>query len=267
MTERGVEALKADREAVLEVARSLSPEEWAAASDCAGWRVQDVIAHMSSVFLSVVDPSRLPPGVPGDLEASQEAPVAERRDWAPEQVLAEYEELSEKAIDAVAGLQAPGMSETVIPIENAGMYPLHLVANAFAFDHFCHLRNDILQPNGPIDRPVPPADETRIGATLDWLIAGLPQMSAAATDAAVVKPMTLRIDGPGGGAWTIRPPAGEGHAQVEEGEAADAAAVVTTTGEDFVLWSTGRRPWRERNVKVEGDESYAASVLDAIKLF
>lgn len=265
MSERGVEALKADHEEVLKVARSLTAEEWGLPSDCAGWRVQDVIVHMADVFRAVVDPGALPPGVPGDIEASQSARVEARREWTAEKVLAEYEDLGGRAIEALGGLQAPGAGDTVIPLDNLGSYPMHMIANAFAFDHFCHLRNDILKPNGPIDRPAPPDDETRVGATIEWLIAGLPQMAPDAMRSAVREPIGLRLTGPGGGEWTISPARGDGLVQVAEG--VDAATVVTSPGAEFVIWATHRRPWRERDVTIDGDEAYAQSVLDAIHLF
>ncbi|MBA2624990.1 MAG: hypothetical protein H0U89_05230 [Acidimicrobiia bacterium] len=49
------------------------------------------------------------------------------------------------------------------------------MANALAFDHYCHLGNDILSPLGPINRPSPPGDALRLGAPLEWLIAGIRQ--------------------------------------------------------------------------------------------
>ena len=265
MSERGVQSLRADHEAVLDVARSLSADEWAAPSGCAGWRVQDVLAHLACTFRTVAEPGTLPPGVTGDLEATQEVGVAERKDWPPDRVLAEYEELGTRAIEALAGLQAPGIGENMIPIENAGMYPLHMVANALAFDHYCHLRNDILQPGGPVDRPSPPHDDLRLEATLEWLIAGLPQMPGPAIAEAVEAPVVLDLTGPGGGTWTIRP-GGDG-VEVTDGRADDAVATIRSSAQDFVVWSTLRRPWRDLGVETEGDTAAAERVLDAIHLF
>ncbi len=267
MSERGVKALTAEREEVLKVARSLSAEEWELPSDCDGWRVQDVIVHMADVCRAVVDPGELPPGVPGKTEATMDARVDARREWSSEKVLAEYEDLSGRALEALAGLQNPAVGENVIPLDDLGSYPMHLIANAFAFDHFCHLRNDLLKPNGPLDRPVPPSDELRIGATLEWLMAGLPQMSGEAMKTVVTKPIGLEITGPGGGEWTIRPAEGDGLVVVSEGIGEDAAAVVTSPGAEFVVWATQRRPWRERKIIRELDADYAADVLDAINLF
>ena len=151
MTKRGVEAVAADSQEALALGESLTTEEWMADSDCAGWKVKDVFADLSSVFRQVADPASAVEGATDDTEANQELYVAERKDWPPAQVLDEYREWSEKGIAALAGLQEPPMADTVIPLNDLGSHPLHLLANALAFDHYCHLRNDVLAPNGPID--------------------------------------------------------------------------------------------------------------------
>jgi hypothetical protein len=205
--------------------------------------------------------------VPGDLEATQAAQAEAHRSWTADEVLADYEDVSAKALGSVIGLQAPGMAETVIPIENAGHYPLHMVVNAFAFDHYCHLRFDVLRPNGPIDRPVPPSDDTRLGATLEWLLAGLPQMAADAMRDTVTRPVALTLTGPGGGTWTVNPAAGDGFVEVVDGPDGEVAATITSTTDDFIVWATHRRPWTERSVELGGDDAYAAQVVEAIHLF
>jgi len=267
MSDQGVEAFRADRDEVLKVARSLTADEWASPSDCDGWRVQDVVAHMANVCRAVVDPGSLAPGVAGDLEATQAAQADAHRSWTADEVLADYEDVSAKALESVIGLQAPGMAETVIPIENAGHYPLHMVVNAFAFDHYCHLRYDVLRPNGPIDRPVPPSDDVRLGATMEWLLAGLPQMAADAMRRTVTRPVALVLTGPGGGTWTVEPASEDGLVEVLDGRQDDVAAMITSSTDDFIVWGTHRRPWKECAVTLSGDESYGAEVAEAIHLF
>src|SRR4051812_9746435 len=235
MTAEGVAALRADRDVVLVLLADLAPGEWQAASDCDGWRVQDVVAHLANTFRAVADPSALPPGVPGDLEASQDAQVAAHRDWTPAEVKADYTAISAAALDLLEQWQGPPPVTTLIPIEDAGHYPLHLVANALAFDHFCHLRNDILKPLGPIDRPAPPADDLRGRATLEWLMAGLPQMSPS-LKSVLTQPLGLSLTGPGAGSWTIA--TGDGEISVNSGTSAATTVRGSTT--DFIVWATHR---------------------------
>ena len=82
-----------------------------------------------------------------------EAPVAERRSWTIEDVLAEFETYSGQVADLGATLQDPPMSETLLPMGDLGTHPMAIMPSTFLFDNYCHLRNDILKPNGPIDRP------------------------------------------------------------------------------------------------------------------
>src|SRR5437870_1676756 len=82
-------ALRIESEHLLTVCRTLTAEEWAAPSACAGWRVQDVVAHLASLAHGSVNPLAMRPA--RDAEAMNEKLVAIRRNWSPEQVLTEYE--------------------------------------------------------------------------------------------------------------------------------------------------------------------------------
>ncbi len=152
MSKLAIDALRAERQLVLELAESLSPADWQTPSDCAGWRVQDVIAHMAATFHSIADPSSNGDGDPGtnDAEKLAEIPVGVRRSWSSADVLSEYSEWSTKAIDALASMQEPPLADMIIPLANLGSHPMHILANALVFDHYCHLRHDLLAPNGGV---------------------------------------------------------------------------------------------------------------------
>ena len=107
-----------------------------------------------------------------------------------EDVIAEYETYSGQVADLVATLQDPPMSETMLPMGDLGTHPMAIMPSTFLFDNYCHLRNDILKPNGPIDRPEPPRDEMRLQPTIEWMLAGLPWMCASQL-AFVDRPITL----------------------------------------------------------------------------
>jgi len=263
MSALGVEGLRAEREAILEIAKSLSDDEWNAPSDCEGWAVRDVVAHMGAIFHGIADPSKMI-DLSAGTEVSMEAPVAERRSWPVADVLAEYETYSGQIAEMGASLQDPPMSETMLPMGDLGTHPMSIMPSTFVFDGYCHLRNDILKPNGPIDRPEPPRDEKRLRPTIEWMLAGLPWMCAEQL-AFVDRPIVLEITGVGGGTWTVGPGGDDGRVLVREGASADAVATVTTDSHDFVIWGTKRRPWRDL-VRVSGDTGYAERVLDGIKI-
>jgi hypothetical protein len=151
-----------------------------------------------------------------------------------------------------------------------GTHPMKLLPNILLFDSYCHLRNDILVPNGPIDRPRPPDDEQRVVPTIEWMLAGLPWMCPALA-AIVDQPFVLELTGVGEGTFTIsgteRGPGSDGdRVVIVDGAAPDAAATASSSAIDFVTWGTQRRPWRNY-VKVDGDTAYATNILDAINIF
>ncbi len=265
MSELGVQGLRAERASAIEIFRSLTTDEWNAASDCAGWAVRDVVAHMGSILHGVADPSVMV-DISGGAEKAMEVPVDERRAWPVEDVLAEYETYSAQIADATETFQSPPLSETLLPMADLGTHPMAIMSNMFLFDVYCHLRNDILQPNGPVDRAEPPRDETRLRPTIEWMLAGLPWMSADSLGDVVDRPLTLVLTGVGGTTSTVAPGGDDGRMLVTDGPSSDAAATVTSDAHDFVVWGTRRRPWRDY-VTIEGDSAYASRVLDAIRIF
>jgi len=265
MSTQAVEGFRAEREAILELTKSLSDDEWNMPSDCDGWSVRDVLAHLACSLHGVVDPAFLP-DMSGGTENAMEPPVAERRSWPLAEVLDEYTTYSAQAADVFAMAQEEPMASTMLPMGELGTHPMSILAGTFLFDSYCHLRNDILQPHGPIDRPEPTRDDMRLTGIMEWMLAGLPWMCPALAGL-VDRPLVLALTGPGGGTYTIAPAdaTSDGRVRVVEGGAADAAATVTSTAHDFVIWGTHRRPWRTF-VTVDGDDAYAAPILDAIDI-
>ena len=145
-----------------------------------------------------------------------------------------------------------------------GTYPMHQLADAYAFDLYCHLRIDVLAPHGPIERDVPAADEARVAPAVGWMLAGLPKMQGDAFPF-VDRPFTLRLTGPGGGQWTISG-SGDGHVDVGPGEDPNSAATITSDAHAFVLWGTKRADWRD-HVEIEGDDTeFVERFLDTLNI-
>jgi uncharacterized protein (TIGR03083 family) len=262
MTSEAVIALGNERREVLELCRSLSDDEWALPSDCAGWSVQDVIAHMASTVhpsLSLLKAFTLP-----NVEDANEVLVGQRRSMTPAEQLREYETWSGRSLRFLGMMQRQPLASVPLPLADLGAHQAHWLANAAVFDHYTHLRVDLLRPTGPIDRPAPPSDPMRLRPTIAWLVELLPGLaddSLAWLDAEV----DLRLVGPGGGTWAFTRRSGKLELASSAGDAA--AATITSTTPEFVIWSTKRRDWRERDVEIKGDDAIAARVLDAIHIF
>jgi hypothetical protein len=146
-------------------------------------------------------------------------------------------------------------------LNDLGTYPCHLLADAFAFDLYCHLRVDLLAPTGAVTRTLPEITDELLSPGIGWMLAGLPQMCQPLA-ALLDRPIGMVLDGPGGGSWTLQP--GRPFLAVEGG-LDDPAATVTSSATEFVRWGTKRADWRS-SCSVEGDESFAATVLDAMNI-
>ncbi len=258
----GLRANHADLQAVL---AQVTSEQWDQPSACSGWSVRDVLAHVTSNFKEMIAPSPSEPPPPGaTAEMAMEALVEPRRSWTPEELLAEYEQYREAAFAALAALQEEPLALAPLPVGDLGTYQMHQLADAYCFDHYCHLRHDLLGPAGPLSLEVPEVDDLRLRPGIGWMWAGLPQMCTEAMRV-VDRPLTVTLTGPGGGAWTILPADESGLVSVVEGADPRAAARVTSSAHDFVSWATTRSPWRSM-CTVTGDGDYAARVLDAVDI-
>ncbi len=189
--------------------------------------------------------------------------LAPRLDWSPAQVVEELQTYGPRLLEALTALQDEPLASTPMTMSDLGTYPMHQLADAYAFDLYCHLRVDILAPLGPIERQVPPADDARLGPAVGWMLAGLPQMQGDAFPF-VDRPLVLRLTGPGGGRWTIRG-TGDGHVDVEPADDSAPAATITSEAHDFVLWGTKRADWRDL-ATVEGDTELAQRFLDTLNI-
>jgi uncharacterized protein (TIGR03083 family) len=263
VSKAGLAALEIAVQEVKAVISTLTEEEWSRPSGCKGWSVRDLVAHMSSNYKETVDPSPAP-AEPINLPAERmmDMLVDMRDGWTNQQILDEYLAFADQAVAVLASMQEEPLASTVIPLADLGSYPMNQLADAYAFDHYCHLRIDLLAPDGPIERKMPNADAVRLAPAIGWMITGMPQMQAD-LGRTLSAPITLTLTGPGGGVWTIAP-AGAA-ITVTPGKTPGTVADVSSNGHSFINWGTQRSDWRE-HCKVTGDEPVAAQFLDALNI-
>lgn len=267
MTSQAIEALQLIHGDLKTLLNDIDEADWARPSACEGWRVQDVFAHVSSNMKETVEPTPPPEDPPPAMKAEEamEALVAPRRDWTSTELLAEYDRYYEDWLGAMSAMQDEPTASTVAPLADLGEHPLHLVANAYAFDHYCHLRIDLLQPSGPLTAALPEPTDAMVRPGIDWMLAGMPQMQPDELPPLLTKPLRLVLTGPGGGTWTLAPGAdGELFTITETGDG-EVAATVTSSAHDFVSWGTKRSDWHAA-CTVDGDEAYAVAILDVINI-
>jgi uncharacterized protein (TIGR03083 family) len=229
-----IDGLRADRNALVEIARQLSATQWDSPSGCEGWTTKDLVSHMASLFWDVVDGSAAPDTAGLGIEEAAAVKVEARRAMAPDEVLADYEAVSVRAIEALATVATLDMD---IPFSDFESYPASLVPAAFCFDHYTHIRADLFRPRGSLAGDPPASDELRLAPTLDWIEAAIAKQNAVAV-ASMRGRIEIVVSGPGG--RTI--PVGEG----------DHVASVESDGLSLVLWITQRSQWDEVGARAQG---------------
>jgi uncharacterized protein (TIGR03083 family) len=244
MTNAAIDALHADREALLQICAGLSDADWKADSGCPGWSVQDLVTHLGTLYWMVVDPSTLPDAGGQPTEVAQEIHVDARRAWSAEQVVEDYRSVSTAAVRLLAELQAQDFE---VPLGDLGTYHVSLLPSAFVFDHYTHIRADLFPPRGPLAGPAPGAGEAQLGVAVDWIDAALPQQNRA---------VLQQLDGSGAVMLDVTGSKGR---TIEVGSG-PVVATVTGPAPALIRWVTQRGSWDELGVVAAGDETALAAV-------
>ena len=242
------DSLEADRAALLEICAGLGDADWQAGSGCAGWSVQDVVAHMAALYWLVVDPTKLPDVTGLATEDAQEVYVAGRRSLSPAEVVADYEAVSAAALPVLASLDGQTFE---LPLGDLGTYQATVVPTAYSFDHFVHIRMDLFPPRGPLTGEPPPSDELRLAPTLAWVAAALPQQSAEVL-ATLPGSITFDLSGPAARRIT----AGSG----------DPLGEVSLPAPDFIRAITRRTNWDAAKIDSTSPDLTPA-LLSRLKVF
>jgi uncharacterized protein (TIGR03083 family) len=245
-----LDALQADRAELLRTCGALDESGWRSESGCPGWSVQDLVAHMGTLFWAVVDPSALPDVAGLPTEAAGEVYVQSRRAQSAAEVLDDYAAVSDKAMAALAGFAGV---EAEVPLGDLGTYPAQALPAAFCFDHYTHIRADLFAPRGPLTGPLPPSDELRLHPTLDWIEAALPQQNRPLVES-LTGTVEVVITGPAARTIRLGPPSGP------------VLARVSSDGDGCVRWITQRATWEEVGGRAEGEADVLAG-MRGLKVF
>jgi hypothetical protein len=266
MTYQGFEAARTLVDDALRIGRSLSIEEWTAPSAADGWTVQDVYTHMAYFFNTIADPEVEQPDNPsGKAEVLNDLSVEERGDWSPDQTMEYYTTQSTAGLVALEALQSPEMAEATLELADLGTYNLSLLADAVAFDHLVHLTSDILAPHGPIKRQPLEMSSERLQPTLNWMIAGLPQMCGQELKPVLDSPVGIVLNGLGARSIVLSKSEGKIHVEDVQDPSALPEDRAESTTDAFLRWGTQRELW-SRAVTTRGDKQYVTRVLDAINI-
>jgi uncharacterized protein (TIGR03083 family) len=229
---RWMDAARVERERMHALLSGLSVEAWEAATDCEGWAVRDVVAHLVGAAesnASIRETVRQgwaarSAEVDGDLiDKVNEIQVRERRTVSPARLLTDLSEASARGIARRTGL--PGwLRALVVPFgPPLGTKPIgYLFGRIYTRDSWMH-RIDICRATGA--DLVVSADHD--GTLVEDVVAEWAE--------AVDGPFDLRLTGPAGGRWSRgTDPANPGTPSGDETSAIELDAV------EFVRTVSGR---------------------------
>ncbi|GAA4620369.1 hypothetical protein GCM10023196_004080 [Actinoallomurus vinaceus] len=264
MTQAGLDAARLSVDNLEKIIPLVSAEQWEAPSACDGWRVIDVVAHLAALATEAVAPPKPDPSWPKNRERYHDLRVDERRGWSHAEVLAEWHRSAPLQLKLLEAGQDKEIADDPIEVTGLGTYPRHLLANTMAFNVFCHLRNDMLAPDGPLPFTLPEPTAREVGPAVEFMIAGIPQMQGPELTATVTEPLVLDLTGPGASTVTVMPTRpGEGRMTIRPG--AHGTTRISSTALDFIKWGTTRKPWRDY-CSVAGDAAAAARFLDVLNI-
>jgi uncharacterized protein (TIGR03083 family) len=241
-----------------------SPDQWGWPSNCPGWRIHDVVGHLAASARQSRDPlpAMLPLPVGLARERQHDYEVTRRIHWSVPEVLEELRTYAPRKLRLLEKLQAEPAASQAIDLPGLGVYPSHAVANAAAFDLYCHLYLDIAPVLG-LSLTTDDIGHEVIYPIIQWMMWGLPQMQGSVLADTVDRPITLRLSGPGDSAWTVR--RCDEDAGLVVSEADDGIVTVTSTARDFICWGTKRAAWQPL-CTVTGERGLVAEFLGTLNI-
>ncbi|MCV7229817.1 maleylpyruvate isomerase N-terminal domain-containing protein [Mycolicibacterium komossense] len=264
MTEAGVASARLSAAQLDELIPHIHDSQWDSPSACAGWRVIDVLAHLGALAHEAVDPPPPEPGLPTVRERYHDLRVDQRRSLSHAEVIDEWRTYTPRQLDLLEADQASTRSAGPVTVPGLGVYPRHLLANTMAFNVLCHLRYDMLAPDGPLPFTLPPPTDQQVSPAIGFMLAGLPQMQGPELDNTVTVPLSLELTGPGATTVTVHPARGSGtRLTLSPGD--DGSTRIRSTALSFIAWGTTRKPWRPY-CTISGDEPVAAAFLDCLNI-
>lgn len=250
MTEPVLELIEQTWSSIDELCSELSPKEWKLPTDCPGWTVQDQLAHICAIenFLlgeeklgTPIDPP--PSHVRNEFGAVNEAMIEPRRALSPEEILAEFLEVTTARLKVLSDTEDWGAETQGL----LGKAPLREVIAIRLLDCYFHeqdIRRATKHP-GHLDGDVARFIFERLKGVTSRIVA----KNAQAPDGSEV---AFDVDGK---RWLVQVSGGRG--VLAEGAPAQPKELVSCNLETFFILTGGRRTVEELEkagtLKITGD--------------
>jgi uncharacterized protein (TIGR03083 family) len=260
---RYIEAWEQTIRSTEQVCAALSDQDWTLPTQCPGWSIQDVVAHLIGVERTMLgdrplasDPVPDPPYVRNELGRYMEQAVQARRGHTPAQLLAELREIIERRYKALQADSRPLTDEVPGPM---GPMSYERLLQLRIFDLWAH-EQDIRRAVGrPGDLDGPAAEVAR-----DFVLPALPKTVAKKAGAAPGSTVVFDVSGPVAFTRTVMVD------DVQRGALVEPTPVAPTvrlelSWETFVQLACGRvSPQQQAPVTIHGDVELGAAVLAAM---
>jgi uncharacterized protein (TIGR03083 family) len=264
MTQNPESELGAVWSSVDQLLSDLSAEDWERSTDCPGWTVKDQVSHLigtESMLLGRQAPPPVEaPHASGPMGQINEGWVAERRTQKPEQVLAEFREVTGARRQA---LNAMTKEEWEAPIDSPiGKVPYREFMSVRVMDNWVHeqdIRRAVGRP-GDLDGPAAETALARFTSALGFIVGkrvGAPEGTS----------VVVQLEGPV--VTTLAVTMTDGRAKPTP--VPDRPSLtLTMTSETYSCLSSGRWTAQEAvaqgKVKIEGDAQLGQRVLASMNI-
>ena len=245
---------------------SLGPEEWDLPTDCPGWSVRDVVAHVIGTESALLGrpsppPAAEAPHIKNAMGRLNEAWVAAFRGRPGPAVLAEFRDVTAQRREALAAMSDEQMeAETVGPV---GPQPYREFMQIRLMDCWVHeqdMRRATRRP-GHFEGPAAEAAFSRLVASLPYVVG----KRSGAGEGTVVE---VDLDGPLARCLIVGVEGGRARF-VEEGSGPP-MVTLGMEAETYACLATGR--WAaadvmaEGRVRIEGDAALGAAVVEQLNV-
>ena len=254
-----VAAWRQNADDIQELCAGLSAEEWALPTDCPGWTVQDVVAHLAHVeyVLATGDDLRLDGLTNVIVSAYTELGVGERRGRDPQELLDELRNSVEKRAVALQPLpEDPSVTAEITP--GGVTWSWDTLLRNRALDMWVHeqdIRRTIGKPGG-MDAPGAQITTMTLGAGMPYVLG---KKVKPATGTMVVWRVTGEVP------FEIAAEVGEdGRASKIKASPHNPTARLTMSTEAFTIIAAGRRGPDGLGVAIDGDRILGNTVLAAM---
>ncbi|MGZ4495353.1 MAG: maleylpyruvate isomerase family mycothiol-dependent enzyme [Nocardioides sp.] len=249
---------------VVALLRGLTPEEWRAPTDLAGWDVRAVAAHLAHLESELAGNEQATVEVPELPHITslmgvytEMGPLA-RADWSTDAIV---EELEQSAATRLADLRAtpPTDAAAAPPVTPGGIgWDWGTLLSNRPLDVWMHeqdIRRAVGRPGG--------LDTLAAGHTVRVFARGLPFVVGKRVAPGPGTTVVLDVTGPSPAHIAVVVDS-DGRASRLQGDPDEPTVTVRLDTESYVVLAGGRRPPSDVPVEIEGDQALGARVLSSL---